>query len=98
MGSLCPDTETLMDFTEGRLTDRQRHHIEAHLADCDLCREQVSVCADLLQGELSRQVFEVPAAITERAVMRVTQMQSDSKQTSVVARIRQWIIKGDVYQ
>jgi len=94
MATICPDNETLMDFTEGRLSGRQRSRIENHLADCALCREQVTVCADLLYGDFAGEEVQAPEALTERAVKRVNQLHKPNKHDSVMERTRQWAIKG----
>jgi hypothetical protein len=41
-GRRCPDDRQLAAFVEQRLGDSERAAMEAHLADCDSCRGQVS--------------------------------------------------------
>lgn len=38
----CPDAEDLAEYVEGRLSGRTRARVEAHLADCEMCRDVVA--------------------------------------------------------
>lgn len=74
MRNLCPNDEILMDFVEGRLSERQRSKIEVHLAACDLCREQVGACAELLYRDVALDEVQAPEHLTQLAVDRVSQL------------------------
>jgi tetratricopeptide (TPR) repeat protein len=38
----CPDAEDLAEYVEGRLSGGARARVEAHLADCEMCRDVVA--------------------------------------------------------
>jgi tetratricopeptide (TPR) repeat protein len=46
----CPDAERLAEYVEGRLDGNARAHVEAHLAECEMCRDVVAETL-LLQAE-----------------------------------------------
>lgn len=59
----CLSEATLAAYAEGAVDDEHRASVEAHLADCDLCLEQVA-----LLGRLAQQPpAAVPAALVDRA-------------------------------
>jgi len=37
--SQCPSEDILLDYVKGRLDPAQKHNIEKHLADCDICSD-----------------------------------------------------------
>lgn len=43
----CPDEHLLAGYAEGRLTIEQRAAVEAHVADCSVCLEDVATSAHL---------------------------------------------------
>jgi hypothetical protein len=93
MRNHCPNDELLMDFVEGRLSDRQRNEIEVHLAACAPCREQVGVCAAVVYGTAAADEAHVPDHLTERALERVAR-QVPSPGPGVIDRARRWVAKG----
>lgn len=94
MRKLCPDNETLMDFTEGRLSERRRAEIEVHLAACDKCREQVGVCAELLFGGVLDETVPVSDRITQKIVDRMIRPQASTPQPRIMHRPLNWVHKG----
>ena len=105
MRNLCPNDEILMDFVEGRLSDRQRSKIEVHLADCDLCREQAGVCAELLYGTVADEEVQAPEHLTQLAVDRVSQLSAtpgpgvprgvpETVPEGVINQARKWLAKS----
>lgn len=37
----CPSSDDLRSYLDNRLTDEEKHRIEAHLADCELCSDEL---------------------------------------------------------
>ena len=72
MNGSCPDEERLADFLEGRLSEEERSQTEEHLAGCRGCLEALVIVNTLTRGAGERELEPVPAAVTERAVSRVT--------------------------
>jgi hypothetical protein len=71
----------LMDFTEGRLPERQRTEIESHLAQCEMCREQVSVWLEMAQGDTDLEaLYQAPEKMIQRAVHRVADLMASPLQ------------------
>ncbi len=94
MPILCPDEETLIDFLENRLTDRQRARIENHLTDCSDCRDQVGTWVELVQGDLLSTAAPVPPAVTRKAVNAVAQLVPESIPRRLLDRTRRWVTQG----
>ncbi len=40
-GSGCPTHQQLRDYVDGRLSDSEKHRIEAHLVDCEMCSDEI---------------------------------------------------------
>jgi len=40
-GSRCPTHQQLRDYVDGRLSDSEKHRIETHLADCEMCSDDI---------------------------------------------------------
>lgn len=74
----CPDEETLIDFLEDRLTDRQRVRIENHLAGCRACRDQVATWMDLVHGDALAGAEPVPGGVTRNALDAVAGLARES--------------------
>ena len=72
MNGSCPDEERLADFLEGRLSEEERSQTEEHLAGCQVCLEALVIANTLTRGTGEVELEPVPAAVTERAVGRVT--------------------------
>jgi hypothetical protein len=51
-----PDTNLLLAFAEGQLSDRERNSMLAHLAECPVCREVLSLSSGTAAGEISKPV------------------------------------------
>lgn len=94
MRKLCPDSETLIDFTEGRLSERRRAEIEVHLAACDKCREQVGVCAELLFGGVLDETAPVSDRITQKIVNRMVWPKTRTPQPGIIHRSLKWVLSG----
>jgi hypothetical protein len=64
INSGCPDTELLIRYVSGGLTDDERLYAVTHLASCSCCREEV---AWLLSLKEAMQAEAVPASVTRTA-------------------------------
>jgi len=67
----CPDDERLADYLEGRLLDKERFQLEAHISDCEMCLERLAVSSNLLHGGTEGELDTVPQEVTEAAVRLV---------------------------
>lgn len=94
MRNRCPDEETLMDFVEGRLPERQRARMQSHLSICDPCREQAAVCAALVYGSQPIDDAQAPERLTRRAVNRVARLRADARGRHAAGRTRRWVVRG----
>ena len=71
MKTPCPDDEMLADYLEGRLLDKERFQLEAHISECEMCLERLAVSSGLLHGGTEGDLDTVPQAVTEAAVRLV---------------------------
>lgn len=53
----CPPQQQLLDYVQNRLTAEQRHEVELHLADCEMCSEAVEGLSTIAQQD------EIPAMV-----------------------------------
>ncbi len=68
MKTRCIDEETIMDYLEGRLHEKQRSKIERHLVSCRTCLDQVSVCGAMMHGDLTSETAPAPTSATKKAI------------------------------
>lgn len=78
MKAKCVREEALMDFLEGRLTDRQRRRIERHLSSCEACLEDMLVARSLARDEPTEAEADVPVRVTTGAVKAVLGLRKGS--------------------
>ena len=71
MNTKCLKEETLADFLEGRVSEKRRHEIEAHLADCDRCLQEVAIGGRMVRGGDLEGTEPVPESITREAIERI---------------------------
>jgi hypothetical protein len=90
----CPDEETLIDFLENRLTDRQRTRIEKHLAGCAACRDQVATWMDLVHGDALAGAEPVPDGVTQNALDAVAGLAHDSMVGKLYEQTGRLITRG----
>lgn len=62
----CPDEEMMVCFVENRLPEGERRELEAHLEDCDFCREVVRITEEVWAKEKNGATLEVPKDLIER--------------------------------
>lgn len=72
MRTRCPDEEQLADYLEGRLSEKERSHVEEHLAGCEICLEGLAVTSRLVQDRDRFELDPVSNEVTEAAVRLVT--------------------------
>jgi hypothetical protein len=93
MEAKCMREEALVDFLEGRLSERQRRRIERHLADCDACLEELGTVLRAEKDEACAGMKDVPAAVTERAVRAVHSLKRGSFVKMVQGALGPWVSK-----
>ena len=94
MAKQCPDEETLIDFLQNRLPDRQRARIEDHLADCFDCREQVGTWIALDWEDPLTAVEPVPPAVTQKALDVVSKLTPGTFPSWLLERTRRLVAQG----
>lgn len=72
MKEVCPDDETMADFTQGRLPNHERAQFEKHLSNCDDCLGELLELHQIVSS-ISRNAIEpVPNNVTANAIRMVT--------------------------
>lgn len=95
IGKPCPDDETLVDYLEGRLSDEHRRTIDAHLVACASCREQVAVCADVMNTtSLADDMAAAPGRLTRKTLERVSDAGNQKKTHGLLSRTRRLLAAG----
>lgn len=95
IGKPCPDDETLVDYLEGRLSDEYRRAIDAHLVACTSCREQVAVCADVMNAtSLTDDMVQAPDPLTRKTLEQVRSADSRKKTRGMLSRTRRLLTAG----
>lgn len=72
MRTTCPDEEKLVDYMEGRLSEKSRSDVEEHLSGCEMCFEGLVITRGLTRDRDRAKLEPVPAKVTEAAVRLVT--------------------------
>jgi hypothetical protein len=70
----CPDEETLAMFLQGELANKVRDEMEAHLARCELCVDELA--AALKAAETAGAELDVPRRLVNRAMALVGRTES----------------------
>lgn len=83
-----------MDFLEGRLGGRKSLPVEAHLAVCAKCREQVWVCSRICTSDNEARTEPVAEHVTQRAVDAVAHLGSKSNLYGLFQAAYQRLVKG----
>lgn len=47
----CPSQEQLLDYVQGKLSPEERHAIELHITDCEMCSEALEGLMAIRQKE-----------------------------------------------
>ncbi|RAJ06856.1 putative zinc finger protein [Chitinophaga skermanii] len=47
----CLSQQTLMDYLQGKLSGEELHHVEQHIADCELCSDALEGLQAIKQKE-----------------------------------------------
>ena len=72
------EEEVLVDYLEGRLSNRERWEVERHLAECDACLEEAVVTRKFIQSVTLHKLDPVPEQVTRRAVEAVMALKDNS--------------------
>jgi len=67
----CPDTETLLAFSEGILKSDIMGSVNEHLMDCDLCLKEVFIMKRALKATEGK-TFPLPEELKEKALIAAT--------------------------
>lgn len=78
MRTKCIREEVLMDYLEGRLSEKERSKSERHLANCDTCLEEVVVAGEMIRGTRHLELDTVPEDVTRRAIEAVRGIKDNS--------------------
>ncbi|MDL1963140.1 MAG: zf-HC2 domain-containing protein [Deltaproteobacteria bacterium] len=87
MRTKCPDEERLADYLEGRLSEKEKSHVEEHLAGCEICLEGLAVTSRLMQNRDRFELDHVSNEVTEAAVRLVTS-QTVMTQDSLMKKLK----------
>ena len=88
MRTRCPDEERLADYLEGRLSEKERSHVEEHLAECEICLEGLAVITRLVQDRDRFELDHVSNEVTEAAVRLVTS-RTTMTQNSLMEKLKE---------
>jgi len=78
MKTRCTQEEDLMDYLEGRLSEKDRLVIEQHLSVCDFCVEELVVAEKCEDRTFSLGLEPAPEPVTLRAVELVAEFSRES--------------------
>jgi hypothetical protein len=70
----CPDEETLAKFLQGELAGKARDEVEAHLARCELCVDEL--VAAFKAAETTGRELDVPRRLVNRAMALIGRTES----------------------
>jgi hypothetical protein len=91
----CTTEEELMDYLEGRLSDKARARVERHLSECDLCLEELGVARKLLDPAFTQGLESAPESATRRAIRAVKGIRRESFAEKVTGHVSslvsQWV-------
>jgi hypothetical protein len=94
MGRRGTKEEVLVDYMEGRLSERERLKVEQHLSGCDSCVEELVIAGKLGDVASSLGLETVPEQVTERAVHMVREFSRESLFDRISAYVKPVISKG----
>lgn len=86
MKNICPDEQQLGDYIEGLLDENGTRLIEAHLSDCDVCRQELLIGNGLVRGG-GQGLSPVPERVTKSALGLINEIIPD-KQASLSVKIK----------
>lgn len=88
MKTKCPDEERLADYLEGCLSEKERSHVEEHLAGCEICLERLAVTSRLEQDRDRFELDPVSNEVTE-AVVRLVTSRTTMTQDSLMKKLKE---------
>lgn len=62
----------MADYLEGRLSEKEKEHLEEHLSRCELCLDELTVHRELMKQGDQPELVPVTERITEKAVALLT--------------------------
>jgi len=93
MRTKCVKEEVLMDYLEGRLSEKERSKSERHIANCETCLEEVVVAGEMIRGNSYFELDTVPADVTRRAIEAVRAIRDNSLLNRVSIVVSQLVSK-----
>jgi len=99
MKKRCIGEESLIDYMEGRLSDKVRLEIEAHLSRCDMCLGEAVICNKMISGSSPlildlAELDPAPERVTLKAVESVKRFSDTSYPEKIVSYVSDLISKG----
>jgi anti-sigma factor RsiW len=79
----CPPQQQLLDYVQGKLTPEQRHEVELHLTDCELCSEAVEGLAAFKQQE------QIPVWLRQMKVQMLRNLRTRKRRKQTIAHYTQ---------
>ena len=64
----CPNDERLIDYMEGRLTEKVRSDLERHLSECEMCLEEIVITNHMVARGDRYELEPTPAEVTDTAI------------------------------
>jgi hypothetical protein len=89
----CVREEVLMDYLEGRLSEKERSKSERHIANCETCLEEVVVAGEMIRGNRHFVLDTVPEDVTRRAIEAVRAIKDNSLLDKVSIIMRSLVSK-----
>lgn len=88
MKTMCLNDEHLTDYSEGRLSPRQRRQVERHLSLCDQCLDYVHMCRRIDSGLSIDKTALAPTVLTKRTIGGLDRMAAGSPLDWLAGRAR----------
>ena len=71
MNNKCISEENIMAYLEGRLSNKNRSEVEAHISNCDRCLDLVAIASKLIDDPSFNELDTVPESVTNKAVKTI---------------------------
>lgn len=79
----CPTQQQLLNYVQGRLSPQEKHEIEMHLADCELCSEAVEGLAAFQQQE------QIPIWLRQMKMQMLRKLRTRKRRQTQIAHYTQ---------
>lgn len=90
----CVNEETLVDFVEGRLSDRLRDDVEQHFSACPDCLDKVAIFYKLVHGEYTDEPIQAPRNVTKSAIDAIHQQVESATANRITKVAKELLEKG----